>query len=643
MPGDDDTPPLRYHWPAALLAASAALVAVLAQHHLFPALSWNRDEPVYLWHMELLRQGQLTATDGGHPDLFLPWLSATRDGLMFTQYTLGWPLVLLAARVVTGTAASALPLSAALAVLGTYAFAFELSQRRRVAWLAGALLVASPILAVQGGVYLSYLFTVGLGLSAGALLLSGVRRGRPGRHPAAGFLLGWIFLTRPYDAFLWGGAFALGLLITEAVRRREVVRALLIAAASATPFVAAVLLYNRHVTGEPLTFPITAADPLDGFGFGVRRLMPGFDTIDYGPADALRASAKNAALFPWFLVGGYVGALVGLVGLWHQRHQRVAVYTVLVALAFPLGYLVFWGTYLSSLASRISGPIYLVPLYAVVSILSAAAIDRWWAQRRSVAVAVLAGLALATLPGAITRFGVNRDISQQQEAWRDGIEGLRGPSIVFVADTGRYVLFANPFSRNRPDLDGEVLYASAGSPSMLDLIDERPERVPYLQAASLSAAELGPREDPNDLEVRLTPIEVRRADVLELTVRLEAPRGTESATIVVDTGVDSLRTIVAVGTASTSLRVVLGGDGAGALTVAERGFITVTADYEGTSGGASIRSVRQTTPYRTDGATLEVITPFAAQRYEPITDDISQWWHIAGLPELRVELIERPG
>jgi hypothetical protein len=214
-------PPLRSHWPAAVLAVLAGLVAVWAHHYLFPALSWNRDEPVYLWNVEVLRHGQLTATDGGRPELFLPWLSATRDGTMFTQYTPGWPLVLLVARLVTGTSASALPVGAALAVVGTYSLAFELSQRRRLAVIAGALLLASPIIAVQGGVYLSYLFTLGIGLAAGALLLSGVRRARPWRFVASGALLGWIFLTRPYDALLWGGAFAFGLLLVEPTRRKE--------------------------------------------------------------------------------------------------------------------------------------------------------------------------------------------------------------------------------------------------------------------------------------------------------------------------------------------------------------------------------------------------------------------------------------
>ncbi len=629
---DDATVRLRSHWPAVVLAAVAALVSVLALRHLYPALSWNRDEPVYLWHVELLRQGQLTGTDGGHPDLFLPWLSATRDGTLFTQYTLGWPLALLAARVATGTTASALPLSAALAVVGTYALAFELTQRRRVAVLAGSLLVASPIIAVQGGVYLSYLFTLGLALSAGTLLLSGLRRGRPARHLGAGLLLGWIFLTRPYDALLWGGAFAAGLLLTEATRRRSVVRALAVAAAAAAPFVVAALLYNRHVTGEALTFPITAADPLDGFGFGRRRLMPGFERIDYDLGSALRSTAKNGVLFPWFLVGGYLGALVAGVGLWQQRHHRAVTVAVLAGIVFPLGYFVFWGTYLSSLAARISGPIYLIPLYAVVSILAALAIDHWWTERRAVAIGVLVALAIATLPGAITRFDVNREVSTQQEAWRRSVEDLAGPAIVFVSDTERYLLFSNPFSANDPDLDGDIIYASAGTPSMLDLLAEHPDRAPYLQVASVAAPELGPREDPRPLAVELRPVVVRRADTIELSVWLQPPPGTTAAAVVVDTGVDSARMVLEAPRAEP-LRFTIG-HGAGSVGVADRGHLRVTVEFTDASGVPGL-PVLQTTPYRTVDGTVELLTPMSAQRYTRIHESL-QWRHTAALPELTV-------
>ncbi len=295
------------------------------------------------------------------------------------------------------------------------------------------------------------------------------------------------------------------------------------------------LLYNLRVTGELLTFPITVADPLDGFGFGTRRLMPGFATVDYTVGSALRSTAKNGFLLSWFLVGGFLGSVVAVAGLWIRRHEPIAKITLLVAAAFPVGYFVFWGTYLSSLASRISGPIYLVPLYGVVCILAAVAIDHWWNRSARLALGVLAVLAVTTVPGAVTRFEVNREISEQQEPWRDSVRDVTSPSLVFVADTGAYLLYANPFSSNGPDLDGDVLYAIAGSSRMLDLIAEQPERTPYLQQGSIPSPELGPREDPYELDVRLAPIEVERAEALVLNIAVTPPPNTEVVEVEVDT------------------------------------------------------------------------------------------------------------
>jgi hypothetical protein len=637
MPGAAARRPARSHWPAAVLAVIAAAIAVLAHLHLFPAYSWNRDEPVYLWHMEVLRAGRLTAGDGGHPGLFLPWLSGHADGELFTQYTIGWPAVLLAARLVTGTAAAALPLAAALAVTGTYALAFELTARRRVATLAGGLFVASPIVAIQGGVYLSYLFTLGVGLIAGALLLSGVRRDRPGRHLVAGGLFGLVFLTRPYDALLWAAAFALGLVLARPDARRATVRALGLSAVAAAPFVVLALLYNRRITGELLTFPVTAKDPLDGFGFGDRRLAPGFEAVDYTPWRALRATAKNGVLLPWFLVGGYLGVVAAAAGLWIRRREPATRVLLLVAAVFPLGYFVFWGTFLSSLASRISGPIYLVPLYAVVCTLAAMAIDHWWSSRRSVAVATLVVLGLATLPGAITRFDVNREISLQQQPWRTSVEGIPEPALVFVADTSTHLLYTNPFASNPPDLDGEVLYAVAGRPEMLDLIAEHPDRSPFLQQGSVSPQDLGPLESPRQLDVDVDPIRIVRGRELRVSVTVAPPPGEPVVDLRVSSGGHEVRRTVTADRGPVTVDVALGGSGPGSLPVDRHGLLTVTIGYGSTEAAARERGdVRRLTPYRVGAEILEVVTPLLGQRSTAITDQRREWRHERDLTALEV-------
>lgn len=632
----------RAHWPAAALALLAALVALWARHRLFPAYSWNRDEPVYLWHVDLLRSGHLTATDGGHPSLFQPWLSARGDGVVFTQYTLGWPLVLLAAAVLTGSAGNALLLGAALAVVGTYVLGLEVLRDRRIATVGAALMVASPILAIQGGVYLSYLFTLGLGLVAGALLLSGLRLGRSRRLVAAGLLLGWVFLTRPYDAVLWGLAFGAYALVVERGGWRALVRPAVLVGGAALPLVIATLAYNRHATGGWLEFPITAADPMDTFGFGPRRLMPTFEVIDYDLGAALKGTAKNAFFLPWFLAGSYAGLALAAVGLWRGRRDRTTLAFLLVGAVFPLGYFVFWGNHLSSLAARISGPIYFVPVYAPICLLIAGVLVGWWGERRRLALAALAALVLGTVPAALSRFDANRDLSVRQAPWRDSVTDLQGRALVFVADTAPYLLYLNPFSSNGPQLDDRILYAADTDASMLDLIAEMPDRTPYLQQATVPSQELGPREDPYDVAVTLTPIEVARGAALDLQVQVAATDA--SAVVVTVEGGVTTPTVTRPGGPDRSLTLHLTSTATGddAVVLAGEGTLVVTAGYGDTPAAATTTpTVRRLIQYRVVDGEIELLLPTAAQRLE-VVDHVPQWRHMVDLAELAVTVTPVP-
>ena len=113
-----------------------------------------------------LRHGVLLPTDGGTPTFFWPWLSGHGQGFFFSQYTLGWPSILAAGLLVTGTTAVAIPFGALLSVLGMYTFARTTTHDHKLALIAAALMVVSPIFLVQSGLYLGYLFTLGLGLLA---------------------------------------------------------------------------------------------------------------------------------------------------------------------------------------------------------------------------------------------------------------------------------------------------------------------------------------------------------------------------------------------------------------------------------------------------------------------------------------------
>jgi hypothetical protein len=529
-----DEPP---HWLASPVAAvaiavAAVVLATVIQQLVYPALSWNRDEPVYLWQVELLRSGHLTGSDGGFPELLHPWLSGWSDGRFFTQYPLGWPIVILAGSLVAWPGA-AIVVAALLAVTGVRALALELDLGPLVANVAALVLLASPIFAVQGGLYLNYLFTLGLGLWFTSMFLAAVRLRSWWHAVIAGAVFGWIVCTRIYDAVLWGAVPLVYVAVLErgAWRRHLATAGWFLTAVA--PFVIVQALHNRALTGSFLTLPITAKDPLDTFGFGSRRLMPSFETEGYGFRRAVMSTLKHGFFLPWFLVGAYLGIAVAGAAAWLQRRRHQTWLLLAFIAVFPVAYFPFWGTYVSSLTVRLSGPIYLVPLYAPLAILVASGLVALAHRRPKAAVALVVVLALVTAPVTLGRLGLNRELSRSQEAWRDSVADLDEPAVVVVAATA-YLMFLNPFSANAPDAAGHVLYATNAWPSVLDLLDEHPDRLHLLQRSTRSPEELLPSEDPTRTDVVLTPLEVVRGEGVELEVTVVPPSTGEEVWLLVD-------------------------------------------------------------------------------------------------------------
>ena len=110
------------YWFLLALLVGAAVLSVAVRHVVYPALSWNRDESTYLWQVGGLRAGDLLTTTGGLPQFFQPWLTGITHGEFFSQYTLGWPGVMLVADVLFGSPAASIVSGTVLAILGTYLF-----------------------------------------------------------------------------------------------------------------------------------------------------------------------------------------------------------------------------------------------------------------------------------------------------------------------------------------------------------------------------------------------------------------------------------------------------------------------------------------------------------------------------------------
>lgn len=553
---------LRSRWYPLGLAVAAGLVAIATKHLVYPDLSWNRDEPVYLFQADLLRDGQLTSTDGGYPAAFHPWLSAHHDGRFFTQYPLGWPVAILLGMLV-GWPDLPLVLGTVLAVVGTYVLAVEVTGRRKVAAVAATLFLLSPIVAVQSGVFLTYMFATGLGTLFTAAVLVAVRTGARRWALVAGALIGAVFVTRPFDAVVWAGGVGAFVLVAERARFRSLLRLLPPFLAGAVPFLVVQLVQNWWTTGSATTFAITAADPLDTFGFGHKRLMPLLDTVDYTPGSAVRGTAKHLFFLPWFVVGTYVGVFVASFGAWRRRTERSVRLLLVLCLAFPIGYFPFWGIHISSLTTRISGPIYYIPVYAPLCILVAMGfgeLARW--NRRATAALAAASL-LITVPVTVGRLGLNRHLGRIQVAWADAVEEVPDGSVV-VLSPAPYIFYLAPEGITRPDAPGRVIYAVDADPELVDLVD-RAGGPAYLVRPSVPAALLAPTEDTGEYGVDVVPLELVRGDVMTLDVSVAAPG---SRVAVVDVTVDDQP--------AWSTTVRLSGDGAAQAAVplgVERGSV----------------------------------------------------------------------
>lgn len=276
--------------PLALLVVISASLAVVIHLLYFRHYSTDADEAAYLLQARNLAEGHLTLSAGAHGEFFRPWLTGEHDGRLFTKYLPGLPAVLAVPLALVGTAVPALGAIAGVWVVSTYAAALKLLGSRRTALLAAALVALSPIAIVQSAVYLSYALSSALIFAAVACFLLGLTTGCRRWSFAAGVLFGAALLTRTFDVVLVGLPLVLLVVLRYRHQLRRLGRGIAWSGVGAAPMVGLLLAYNAAVTGSPLRMPLPAVEPLDTFGFGMRRIMPGDPLTPYGIRRAISAS-----------------------------------------------------------------------------------------------------------------------------------------------------------------------------------------------------------------------------------------------------------------------------------------------------------------------------------------------------------------
>jgi hypothetical protein len=505
---------LRSSWVLLVLMAAGAAAAVAVRYGVFPFFSADRDEPIYVLQAKTLLHGHLTLPRSPDLEFFQPWLTGVRGDKVFFEFPPGYAVVIAVSLLFTGSVVPALAAVAATAVLAMYLLAREASGRKDVALVAAAMLIASPMVLIQSGVFLSYLFTLCLGL-----------------------FVGWIFLTRPFDALLWGIPFVVYVMVVTAVRGSgvdEVVRRAVWIAVGFVPLALVMAAYNAYITGSLTTFPIEAADPLNTFGFGTKRLMPGAPEIVFSKHDSFDAIGQNYRSAPAFVFGGFVGIALALAGIYFAR-RRAATYALLGLVAtFTFGYFFYWGIALMATGAPLFGPQYYLPMIAPMVVLGATTLVALWNRQRIVTGVLVVVLVALSVSYFKDKVHMNRVLSVLwYEHQHDAYERFDGTNaLVFLPNIDPFLLTDLPFASNNRSLTGEKLYA----------VDRGAENVEFLARSSRTPYRLFTtfRDQAHSDELRtesdVVRLELQRAP--QMTLRAHITNTTESpvVTAYLDTG-----------------------------------------------------------------------------------------------------------
>ena len=507
--------------------ASGVCVFVIAAT-VFGYHSSNHDEGVYLTQAAMLLDGQLELLAGDLVGAFRPWFFIEDGGRLYPKYTpvpaamyavsmwlFGEPRVTLAA-VAAGNAAF-------VYLLG------KMTVDRRVGVVAATLFAASPLALVTTSVFLPYAPTTFLNLLFAVAYLRGVRDGSIAAATVGGVAIGLAFFARPFTAVLFAAPFVLHALyqvgsafsakglspLPNAIRRQGLTALLGLC------FVGVTLAYNARLTGSPLLFPYEAFAPLDGPGFGRRRILD--HSIVYSPAVALQSNGYVLWYFAtrWFTAGALgTGVAIGGLGLAIRRWLRpeTALESAVegdwefkrtaggllagLFVTVPAGNIFFWGNFniLATFSDPTDGivsqfgPFYhfdlLVPLslFAAVGVVAGwqwlgsarSFLEARWSSRAGKALVVGVLLASVVLAGIANAAVVSAPL-ERNAAHSDKYESAYAPiegatfdgALVFVPTPyGDWQNHPFQYLRNEPGFDGDVVYAldrdSAGDFAVID-------------------------------------------------------------------------------------------------------------------------------------------------------------------------------
>lgn len=504
------------------LSVLGGIVVFLIAHELFPYLSSNHDEGVYLQQAAMLLDGNLWL-DSGVAAAVRPWFFIEEVPRLYPKYT---PVAALmfAPGVAAGVPRVMLALIAAgnIALIG--AIATEAFDRPTGA-LAALIALLTPFFLFISATFMAYAPTTLLNLLFALGYIRMFRREHRGYAVLAGTAIGLAFFSRPYTAVLFAVPFLVHAVVTVGQELRDgsvrtpTIEREAIVCVFGMAGVGIALAYNHVVTGDAFLFPYQAFAPLDGLGFGHRKLLG--REVDYTIELAWQTNKHLAAeLFTRWTVAPPIGSLLAAIGLFplvlgHRERQTdpisdrtLRLLLLGVALSVLLGNIPFWGTFntLGNIADPTDGfmsnfgPFYHFDLVVPLSVFGSAGAlwlgrtlrstlsQRFSTQQVRVLLVVLLIVAVPVCASAeydrmSTATDHHTEQTEQKESVYAPFENRTFENALVFMPLPHGPWLSHPFQalRNGGTLeDGGVLYAQHQGPRLnFDTLDVYDNRTPY--------------------------------------------------------------------------------------------------------------------------------------------------------------------
>ncbi|MDS0475383.1 glycosyltransferase family 39 protein [Natrinema sp. 1APR25-10V2] len=629
----------RRTWRAAVavVALTGAVVVWLLATRAFPFLSLNHDEGVYLQQAAMLLDGQLFVRPPVE-DAFRPWFFVEDGDRLYPKYA-PVPAAIFALGELAGGYRLALP-GIAAAILALVALVVRETFDRRTGLVAAVIVLCSPLFLIESAVFLPYAPTTMLNLAFAYGYLRADRTDDRRWAAVAGAAIGLAFFSRPYTAVLFAAPFIVHACWTLYRDPRRTLPRQTATATFGLAGVALALAYNATVTGSALVFPYEAFAPLDGLGFGHRRLLA--HDVEYTVGLALRSNALVLSTFitDW-IAGGLVGAAVAAVGFAVAVRRGLSPRQGILAGQFAtiaVGNVYFWGNYnlLGDLERAgdgliaTHGPYYhfdlLVPfaVFAAVGALALADAARRTADRKLSPGAARATLVAALLVSALAVGGVtatnfdekldrNMAATDTYERVYEPLEDRPAePAVVFLP-TPYGDWLAHPFQafRNGPDFDDRTVYALDERP--FAVVDAYPDRALYRFAYRGAWAPHAGSPQAS----RLQRVEHVAGSAVELNATVGVPAAADGVAATVTTDEASATYVARNASSETPVRLTVtdgvarlhGANWAAneSLPVDDRDEVVVTVFVDRGPGGSF--SYRLELPTRTEDGTVRALTP----------------------------------